>query len=169
MARRLGDSIYVTGTLGSAALGLAILQTSARELDGADGLRRTLETTADQWARNEGARRLRHRGSRRLRWVSCKTCSTSAPPRASARRCTRTRSRPLPGYRATCEALGIDPSLSPSPAAKTTSCCSLRQIPRRPARWGRRSEKSSKAPGSGWSMRSGRTIEIGGTGFRHFS
>jgi len=164
----VGDSIYVTGTLGSAALGLAILQTSARELDGAAGF-------VERWRRppinGHATKRLADFATaavdisdgclQDLQHV-CTASGVAATLHADA-------IPTLPGYRATCEALDIDPVTLALTGGEDYELLFTAPDSSEAGALGTKIGEITEGAGVRVVDKSGRTIEIVGTGFRHFS
>lgn len=163
-----GDSIYVTGTLGSAALGLAILQAGRLDLEGADRF-------IDRWKRpplNGHAAPVLARIATAAVDVSdgCLLDLEHLADASGVGAVVRTEAIPTAsGYQAVCRALSVDPNglalgggedyelLFTAPASSEADAL------------GTRIGEIVEGSGARAVDASGRTIEIDRSGFRHFS
>jgi len=165
---RPGDGVYVTGTLGSAALGLAIVQAGDREATHD-------EAFIERWRRPP----THERAARALSSLATSAIDVSdgclqdlehicAASNVGAT--LRADSVPsAPGYRASCEALGLDP------VALALTGGEDYELLFTAARSAEAEELGTKIgdiiDGSGVQVldETGRAVELARTGFRHFS
>lgn len=163
-----GDSIYVTGTLGGAALGLAILEAGARDLEGAAPF-------VERWRRpptnGQTAKLVANLASaavdvsdgcvQDLQHV-CVASGVGATLYADA--------IPMaPGYQATCEALGLDPIMLALIGGEDYELMSTAPESPEAAALGTKIGEIIEGSGVRVVGPTGRPIEIERTGFRHFS
>ncbi len=165
---RPGDSVYVTGTLGSAALGLAILQAGALDLDHAASFVRrwrrppTNSQAAEVLARHATAaidvsdgclQDLQHLGT--ASGVGA-TLHAGAVPTA-------------PGYRATCKALDLNPMVLALTGGEDYELLWTAPEPTEATALGTKIGKIIEGSGVRVIDEAGLDIDIDRTGFRHFS
>ena len=165
---RPGDSIYVTGTLGSAALGLAILQAGRLDLEGA-------ERFAERWKRpplNGSAATVLARIATAAVDVSdgCLQDLEHLAAASGVGAVVHAEAIPTaPGYRAACDALSVDPNVLALSGGEDYELLFTARASSEAAALGTEIGEIVEGSGARVVDASGSTIEIGRGGFRHFS
>jgi len=165
---RPGDSVYVTGTLGSAALGLAVLRADAVELDHAASFverwRRppTNGTAAKALANPPPAAVDVSDGCLQDLQHVCTASNVGATLHADAL-------PTAPGYEATCEALGLDPIVLALTGGEDYELMFAAPESSEAGALGTKIGEIIEGSGIRVVDERGQVIEIEQTGFRHFS
>ncbi len=163
-----GDSIYVTGTLGSAALGLAILQSGRLDLQGA-------ERFVDRWKRpplNGQAARVLARIATAAVDVSdgCLQDLEHLADASGVGAVVHAEAIPTaPGYQAACSALSVDPNVLALSGGEDYELLFTAPASSEAAALGVQIGEIVEGSGARVVDASGSTIEIDRSGFRHFS
>jgi thiamine-monophosphate kinase len=163
-----GDSIYVTGTLGSAALGLAILQAGRLDLEGA-------ERFAERWKRPP----LNGRAATALAQIATAAVDISDGCLQDLEHLTAASGvgaivhadaiPTAPGYEAACKALSADPNVLALSGGEDYELLFTAPASSEAAALGTPIGEIVEGAGARVLDASGSAIEIGRTGFRHFS
>jgi len=163
-----GDSIYVTGTLGSAALGLAILQAGRLDLEGADRF-------VDRWKRpplNGHAATVLARIATAAVDVSdgCLQDLEHLADASGVGAVLHAEAIPTaPGYQAVCRALSVDPNVLALSGGEDYELLFSAPASAQAAALGTRIGEIVEGSGARAVDASGGIIEIDRSGFRHFS
>jgi thiamine-monophosphate kinase len=165
---RPGDSIYVTGTLGSAALGLAILEGAPVDPDRAAPF-------IERWRRpsthGHAAKALANLATSAVDVSDgclqdlqhlCTASAVGATLHADA-------IPTAPGYQATCEAVGLDPLLLALTGGEDYELIFSAPESSDADALGTKIGEITRSPGVRVVDETGETIELDQTGFRHFS
>jgi len=163
-----GDAIYVTGTLGSAALGLAILQAGRLDLEGADHF-------IDRWRRpplNGQAATVLARIATAAIDVSdgCLQDLEHLADASGVGGVVHAEAIPTaPGYQAVCRALSVDPNMLALSGGEDYELLFTAPVSPQAAALGIQIGRIVEGSGARAVDAAGSIIEIDRAGFRHFS